>query len=386
VSAGGAVRLLAELRAIPGVDHHAHLMVGDDGVFSLGDDAAPLYELVLESPEPDRARAHVRAHPSHTRAMRDLAGLLGVPAEEAAVAEARAARGHSAYVRLLLEESRLESMYVDDGLPWPGLMTVAEQERVTGVPVRRIARVEVLVQDAAAGWPAFDAVAERFRADLSRAVAGGGLAALKSIAAYRCGLDLPAADGAAARAGYEAWRAGGSTRLVDPHVISWFLDQALEITADPRLPLQFHAGAVGTDVDLRAGDPASLRNWLNRPEHRGVPVVVLHCWPYLREASWLAGLYPDVHLDLSMAMQWVGSTRGPEMVLEVLGVAPVSKLLFATDGFRVPELFYLGARWWRESLAEALGTLVDRGVVDERTALGYGELVLRGNAHRIYGS
>jgi predicted TIM-barrel fold metal-dependent hydrolase len=143
---------------------------------------------------------------------------------------------------------------------------------------------------------------------------------------------------------------------------------------------------VGTDVDLRAGDPASLRSWLNRPEHRGVPVVVLHCWPYLREASWLAGLYADVHLDLSMAMQWVGSSRGPEMVLEVLGVAPVSKLLFGTDGFRVPELFYLGARWWRESLAKALGELVDRGVVGEPTAQRYAELVMRGNAHRVYGA
>jgi uncharacterized protein len=385
VSAGAAPRLLEQLRETPAVDHHAHLLVGDDGVFALGDDAAPLYELVLESPEPDRARAHVRAHPSHARAMRDLAGLLGVPAEEAAVAAARADLGHAAYVRLLFDESRLESLYVDDGLTWPGLMTATEQQRVTGVPVRRIARVEVLVQDAAAGWPPFDEVAARFTAELDRAVAGGQLAALKSIAAYRCGLDLPPADEAAARAGYDAWRAGGSPRLVDPHVVSWFLDRALEVTADPRLPLQFHAGAVGTDVALTAGDPAALRTWLNRPEHRGVPVVVLHCWPYLREASWLAGLFPDVHLDLSMAMQWVGSTRGAELVLEVLGVAPVSKLLFATDGFRVPELFYLGARWWRESLADALGGLVDRGVVDEPTARGYGELVLRGNAHRIYG-
>lgn len=383
MSTGAAPGLLEQLVAVPGIDHHAHLMVGDDGVFALGDDAAPLYELVLESPEPERARHHVRAHPSHPRAVRDLAGLLGVPVTEEAVAGARADLGHADYVRLLLQESRLGSMYVDDGLSWPGLMSLAEQESTTGVPVRRIARVEGLVQDAAGGWPPFDEVADRFRAELGRAVAGG-LAALKSIAAYRCGLGLPPADAAAARAGYEAWRAGGSPRLVDPHVVSWFLDQALELTAAPRLPLQFHAGAVGTDVDLRAGDPATLRTWLNRPEHRGVPVVVLHCWPYLREASWLAGLYPDVHLDLSMAMQWVGSTRGAELVHEVLGVAPVSKLLFATDGFRVPELFYLGARWWRESLAQALGELVDRGVVDGPTALRYGELVLNGNAARIY--
>ena len=75
MSAGAAPRLLEQLRETAGVDHHAHLLVGDDGAFALGDDAAPLYELVLESPEPDRARDHVRAHPSHARAMRDLAEM-----------------------------------------------------------------------------------------------------------------------------------------------------------------------------------------------------------------------------------------------------------------------------------------------------------------------
>ncbi|MDT5173264.1 MAG: uncharacterized protein QOG37_515, partial [Mycobacterium sp.] len=195
------------------------------------------------------------------------------------------------------------------------------------------------------------------------------------------------ADESNARTGYERWRLTGNARLVDPNVISFFLDEALAVTApnaQEKLPLQVHTGLVGADVDLRAGDPAVLRTWLNRPAHRGVPVVLLHCYPYLREASWLASLYPDVYLDLSMAMQWVGSQRGPAMISEILGVAPVSKLLFATDGFRVPELFYLGALWWRDSLAQFLAELVGHRYIEERAALDYAELVLRGNAHRAY--
>jgi uncharacterized protein len=376
-------RIREQLDLISAVDHHAHLMCADDGAFVLGDDAAPLAELILESSEPERAREHVRQHPSYGRAVRDLAELLGVERDEGAVVRARSQRGHASYVKLLMVESRLEAIYVDDGLRFPGLMSMPEQEELTGIPVRRVARVEILVQDAAHDWPSFDVLRDRFRAELTQAVSAG-LIGLKTIAAFRCGLDLPEADETAARAGYDRWRATNSPRLIDSHVISYFLDEALALTAHPRLPLQVHAGLVGTDVDLRAGDPAALRSWLNRPAHQGVPVVVLHCYPYLREASWLASLYPDVYLDLSMAMQWVGSHRGAAMILETLDVAPVSKLLFATDGFRVPELFYLGARWWRDSLAEALAGLVDRGYVTEVTALEYAELVLRGNAHRIY--
>ena len=372
-----------ELDAIPGIDHHAHLLCADDGAFLLGDDAAPLAELVLESNEPERAREHVRSHPSYGRAMRDLSGLLQVEPDEQAVADERRARGHADYVRLLLQESRLEAIYADDGLAFPNLMSMSDQQQLTGIPMRRIARIETVVQDAADDWPHFDVVLQRFRDEIRTAVTEG-LVGLKTIAAYRCGLDLPIANDHSARAGYERWRQDGNRRLVDPQVISFFIDEALALTADARLPLQVHSGLVGPDMDLRAGDPAGLRSWLNNRGRTGVPVVVLHCYPYISEAAWLASLYPDVYLDLSMSMQWVGSHRGPEMIRELLGLAPVSKLLFATDGFRVPELYYLGARWWRESLAEVLAGFVDDERINRRTASDYAERVMRGNARRAY--
>ena len=273
----------------------------------------PLAELVLESNEPERAREHVRSHPSYGRAVRDLAGLLQVEPDEQAVAGERRARGHADYVRLLLKESRLEAIYADDGLAFPNLMSMRDQQRLTEIPTRRVARIETVVQDVAGNLPDFDVVLQLFRDEICTAVTEG-LVGLKTIAAFRCGLDLPIANDYSARAGYERWRQDGNRRLVDPHIISFFIDEALALTADPRLPMQVHSGLVGPDMDLRAGDPARLRSWLNHPAHTGVPVCVLHCYPYLREAAWLASLYPDVYLDLSMSMQWVGSHRGPEMI------------------------------------------------------------------------
>jgi len=119
------------------------------------------------------------------------------------------------------------------------------------------------------------------------------------------------------------------------------------------------------------------------PAMNEVPIVLLHCYPFIREASWLAGLFSNVYLDLCMVLQWVVH-RGPDLILEALDVAPVSKLLFATDGFRVPELFYLGATWWRDDLAHVLAEFIDRGFVDEARAVEWGRSVLRDNALRVY--
>ena len=110
---------------------------------------------------------------------------------------------------------------------------------------------------------------------------------------------------------------------------------------------------------------------------------MLHCYPFVRHAGYLASLYPNVHLDLSLAVTLLPH-RGPDLVAEALELAPATKLLFATDASRLPEMFLLGTRWWREALARALGRLVDDDFADEPRALDWAELILAGNARRIY--
>lgn len=105
--------------------------------------------------------------------------------------------------------------------------------------------------------------------------------------------------------------------------------------------------------------------------------------PFVRHAAYLASIYANVHLDLSLAITLIPH-RGADLVGEALELAPAPKLLFATDASRLPELFLLGTRWWRESLALTLGRLVDDEFVDEDRALRWAELILAGNARRLY--
>ncbi len=221
---------------------------------------------------------------------------------------------------------------------------------------------------------------EGFRADLDDAVAAGARG-LKTIAAYRWGLGLRVEGDA--WAAYERWRLSGSTRLVEPDLIAFFVLDALERTADRRLPLQVHTGFGDRDLDLRLADPWLLRPLLEHPLCSDVPVVLLHCHPFVAQASHLAGIYANVHLDLSLAMTFLAS-RGADLVLDALGLAPATKLLFATDATRLPEVFFVATRWWREGLTRALGQLVDGAVISAATALRWARMVLCDNAQRIY--
>src|SRR5207237_10789865 len=175
-----------------------------------------------------------------------------------------------------------------------------------------------------------------------------GYAALKTIAAYRGGLDRVSEDVVAAL-------------------------EANEATGAP-LPVQVHCGFGDWDLHLWRADPTYLKPLVRR--FRETRFVLLHCYPFVREAGWLAHVYGNVWFDLSLTIPHV--SRPAEMLRQALELAPVSKLLYASDAARTPELYYLAAKWWREALAEVLPELLgDEAEVAARR-------ILRENALELY--
>jgi hypothetical protein len=69
---------------------------------------------------------------------------------------------------------------------------------------------------------------------------------------------------------------------------------------------------------------------------------------------------------------------------EALGLCPTSKLLYASDASRYPEVFFVAAAGHREALAGALGDLVEHGIFDIAAATDAGRNVLADNAGRVY--
>ena len=112
--------------------------------------------------------------------------------------------------------------------------------------------------------------------------------------------------------------------------------------------------------------------------------MLLHTgYPYVRSLSYLAAMYPNVYADLGEVQLFVaGDLRS--IVRELLGLAPMNKILFSTDASLVPELYWLGAQAGRRALGQVLDEHIAEGLIDERTAIGMAEMVLWRNAERVY--
>lgn len=340
-----------DLDSVAVVDHHAHGILLDRPELDV------FRGRFSESGDP-RQWPHVATAVTYRRAIRELAALFGVAPTEDAVHRHRLDTDPAEYAARLLRATGTETLLIDDGFPPPGEGTdVDELGRLAGCAARPVMRIE-RVAEQAAGSPGEAVV------DAVTGARAAGFAGLKTIAAYRGGLDF----GALAENGGE--RLAG--RALAAVVVAAL--EANEATGDP-LPVQVHTGFGDADLALPRVDPGHLKPLIERfPD---TPFVLLHCYPFVREAGWLAHVYANVYFDLSLTIPHVA--RPAEALREALELAPVSKLLYASDAARTPELYYLAATWWRRALAEVLPELLAPDETDEAARRILGE-----NARRLY--
>jgi hypothetical protein len=328
--------LLEVLRTVGLVDHHAHGILRDRPTL---DEFRGLFS---ESPDP-RQWPHIASGLTYRRALGELADFFCCEPTEDAVYAHRLSMEPAQYASALLRATGTEVLLVDDCFPAPGTCVewqeLGELASCETRPVLRIERV-------------FEAGGIEAVGSEVTAARRSGFAGLKSIAAYRTGLELE--------------------RIQDFVVAAL---EANEATGAP-LPVQFHCGFGDSDLYLPRADPAHLKPLIER--FHETPFVLLHCYPFVREAGWLAHVYGNVWFDVSLTIPHV--SRPGEMVRQALELAPVSKLLYASDAARTPELYYLAAKWWREALAEVLA---DELPADQAEAAG--RQILRENAKALYG-
>jgi len=152
---------------------------------------------------------------------------------------------------------------------------------------------------------------------------------------------------------------------------------------DRGLPVQIHTGFGDRDLRLAAADPAVLQPFLAAAEPRGVPIVLLHCYPYHRQAGWLAQVFPHVYVDVGLTVGQVGA-RADAVIGEFCELTPFPKLLFSTDGYALPELYLVGAAQFRRSFGRLLRAWVAEGAMPAGDAVRVAGMVGAGNARRLY--
>jgi predicted TIM-barrel fold metal-dependent hydrolase len=135
------------------------------------------------------------------------------------------------------------------------------------------------------------------------------------------------------------------------------------------------------DLDLQRCDPMLLLPLLRSMP--AVGVLLLHCYPFHRQAGYLAQAFDHVNFDVGLAVNYLG-TRSTELVGEALELAPFAKQLYSSDAFGPPELHLLGSVLWRRAMGLVLGGWLRRGDCSVRDAIRVVDMIGVQNAQRVY--
>jgi hypothetical protein len=380
------------------VDHHCHGVV-------TGDLDRPAFEGMLT--EAGRAGGRDRFRSMLGLAVRRwCAPVLDLEphADPDTYLERRAELGWAETTRRLLAASGVRTWLVDTGFTPENLTEPDGLAALGGGTAWTVTRLEAVaegVDSDAAGW------AETVEAAL-RAEAAGAVG-LKTVIAYRSGLAVPGEPPSAAAVTHAAGQllrtgehleddgpgdAGaaahggcggpaGGRRIADPVLGAWLVHLGARLSAELGLPLQVHTGFGDADVRLGRADPTLLTDLLVATEPTGARFMLLHSWPYQRQAGYLANLFDHVGVDVGLALPHVGA-RGQAVLAELLELAPFASVCFSSDGYGLPELHFLGATLWRE----ALGRLIDAWLSDDVLTVSDAENLIRsiagGNARSVY--
>jgi predicted TIM-barrel fold metal-dependent hydrolase len=279
----------------------------------------------------------------------------------------------SELARLFLPAAKVSDWLVDTGIA-AGTTDVSELSALSGNRAHEVLRLEQVAEQAAAAPGDY---ASAFEEILHERAAGA--VGTKSILAYRGGFDgdltEPRASEVAEAAG--RWRERGGTRLQDRVLLRFGLHHALRLGK----PLQFHVGFGDRDCDLHKANPLFLLDFLR--QSGDTPIVLLHCYPYEREAGYLAQAFNNVYLDGGLSINYLGA-RGPAFIARLLEMAPFRKILYSSDGFGPVELHFLGATLWRKGIHRVLRGFVDDEDWSEADAIRVADLIAHQNAARIY--
>ena len=287
--------------------------------------------------------------------------------------ERRSEFSETELARLFLPAAGVSDWLVDTGIGGD-VVGVADMAELSGNRAHELVRLEQVAEQAAQApgdyATAFEEILHR------RAATPVGT---KSILAYRGGFDGDLTEPSASQVAEAAdrWRDRGGIRLQDRVLLRFGLHQALRLGK----PLQLHVGFGDRDCDLHKANPLYLLGFLR--QSKDTPIILLHCYPYEREAGYLAQAFNNVYLDGGLSVNYLGA-RAPAFIARLLEMAPFRKILYSSDGFGPVELHFLGATLWRNGIRRVLRGFVQSGDWSEADAMRVVDLVAHDNAARVY--
>lgn len=375
---------MLDLTSIPVVDNHCHPVLLNQHM-----DALQFRSYCTEASDPSFAEVHVPHTVYYLWLLRQMATVYGCERDEEDILVTRNRLGSDALLEHLLRAANIDTLVLDPAYPQSSECYTPERMGQLGhCRTVKMLRLETLMQQLILAYDDFDSVLEHFEAQVGHA-RELGYYALKSIVAYRTGLDIAEWSKDEAVSSFVEARdealARGQLRIAHKPLIDYLLHTAFRLAAGQGLPIQFHTGYGDSDTDMRLGNPLHLRNVLEHKEYATMPIVLLHeSYPYTQLGAYLAAVYPHVYFDLSYTLPFVDKLEMLAFTRQALSVAPASKLMFSTDGIHLPEMHWAGALRGRSILGQVLEEMMGADEIDEEEAYILAQLVLHDTAYSVY--
>jgi predicted TIM-barrel fold metal-dependent hydrolase len=212
----------------------------------------------------------------------------------------------------------------------------------------------------------------------------------------RLGVVKPQYDPSVAKTSWEEYRRLRGTPASDREeeadrgraLKEYFLTLALEECMKRDMPMQIHSGdGEAPGVFLRRQNPYNLEEFV-RFDRDGVmrmpKLIPIHAgYPLVSQAAWLSHLYTNCYFEISLMNPTIH--QGMERRFgEILEAVPMSKVLFGSDSWSVPEYNWVAAKWGKRYLSRALAVYVKEGILTRDEALEGAQMMLYKNNRRIY--
>lgn len=300
--------------------------------------------------------------------------------------ERRAALGAAEVNRRFLQAAQCSLLLVDTGFRGDDILTPGGLSETTGVPSREIVRIEAVAERVGRSGVTAGAFPQAFADALAEAATEA--VGLKTIVAYRGGFAFDPrppsrAEVVAAADGWLPEIQAGRARMENETLLRHGLWVAAELAKARRMPIQFHVGYGDRDAIIHLNNPSLLMGFLQEMDRLGVNVTLLHCYPYHREAGYLAEVFPNVYFDVGVILNYTGAMSA-HILGEALELSPFTKQLYSSDAFGVAEFYYLGALLYRKALAAHLDRWIADGMCNTREAERIVRLIASENTRRIY--
>ncbi|CAD6205249.1 unnamed protein product [Miscanthus lutarioriparius] len=336
---------------VAAVDAHAHNLVEHGSAF-------PFLRCFSEA-EGD-ALALAPHSLSFKRSLRDIAALYNCKPLLEKVEKFRSAEGLKSIASKCFQAANISVILIDDGITFDKMLDL-ESHKAFAPVVGRVLRIERLAET------------------IINDVISNQIVALKSIAAYRSGLEInPNVSKTDAEDGLRKELTGPRPfRITNKNLIDYLFTCSLGIAVSL--------------LEIRTWTCESATHYilcvlfLRTKRFAKCQIVLLHAsYPFSKEASYLASVYSQVYLDFGLAIPKLSVHGMTSSLKELLELAPIKKVMFSTDGYAFPETYYLGAKRARDVVYRALSAACEDGDLSIQEAIEAVEDIFRRNALHLY--